>query len=139
MTMRLRILVAALAVALFALFTGGATAHAQGCGTITYVNTTPFQVTLCLFPSPPVPCVTVPPGATIVVPLIAPVVTSGVTSAGGINYTWQPNPFPPPPLWIPSVQLTTIPGPNLCYNVLWDPLTCTVTIQLAGPPPCLNP
>ncbi|MDB5033475.1 MAG: hypothetical protein JWQ98_716 [Chlorobi bacterium] len=135
----LRMFLAAVVVALFAMLGNPASTTAQPCGTITYVNTTGFNVTIGLWTAPAILPVGVPPGGRIIQPLPGPVNVMGVFGASGAAYPWAPNPFPPPPFWLSSVQLATAPPPNMCYNVFWDPATCTVTIVAFGPAPCVNP
>lgn len=129
---------ALIAIALFLAI--GTVAKAQPCttGALIVNNTSPFNITLCLVSVPVIPCVNVPPGLSAVVPIPNPTRITGVTSAGGFNYGWGPNPAPPPALALTSVAL---PPTGLCYDVTYDPATCTINVTLSGTgiPPCVNP
>lgn len=105
-------------------------------GTLTITNNCPFAVNLCLQSIPPIGCINVPPSLTIQVEgLPDPIRIVGVSSAGMKSYPFVARPAPPP-FWVPGIAL---PPTGQCCNVLYDPATCVITINPAGPPPCPNP
>jgi len=129
---------ALIAIALFLAI--GTVAKAQPCtaGAVTVNNNSPFNITLCLFATPVMPCISVPPGLGVAVPIPNPTKISGVTSAAGITYGWAANPTPPPPLILRSVALLPT---GFCFDVTYDPATCVINVTLSGTgaPPCINP
>jgi hypothetical protein len=124
-------------------FLAVAVCKAQPCnsGAINVSNASPLTVSVCLLPAPPPPgvppCFTnIPPGLSVGFPVPFGTPYTGIISATGANYFWRI--APPPPFVLTSVAL---PPTNQCFDVAYDPVTCTVTITLSGTgvPPCVNP
>jgi hypothetical protein len=141
MRVAVRFLCGAFIVLVLALFASAATVKAQApppCngGAITFNNPTAFPVNICLQTVPPMPCIFVPAGLAAIVPVPVPTNVVGILSTLGINYPFARNPFPPPGFWVPSVSL---PPTGNCFDVFYDPATCTVTVVFVGVPPCVNP
>lgn len=128
---------AAMIVALLFIVIGIA-ANAQPCttGTLVINNNSPLNINICVVAAPPIRCVFIPAGLAVAMPIANPTAVTGVTSSAGINYPWAPNPTPPPALAITSISL---PPTGFCFDVTYDPGTCTINVALAGPPPCVNP
>lgn len=130
-----RFLAAAIIVAAWLVFGMDMKAQLCNAGFVNINNPSPVTVTVCLIG---VGCRTIPPGLSV--GFAVPVGTNvpGVVGASGTPYGWAFNPAPPPPFIITSIAL---PPTNQCFDVTYDPLTCTATVTLSGTgaPPCVNP
>lgn len=137
MRKRLHILFAAIVVALLMMIADFNGAHAQPptCSTITFINTTGVQVTVCAWGSAVIPCATIPAGGTVNVTPFGPAIVNGVISISGVMYSWPAA----PPFCLNGVRFRTSPPPAQCFDICWDQTTCTATITAVNPPPCANP
>lgn len=135
MNMLTRILNAVMVVVAFAALATEAHAQFPTCnGTeIIIRNPTNFDALVCI---KQLDCYYVPAGTKLPVPVVPGTEVPGIYGAGNVTYTWEPNPFPPPALWIPSIQM--LPS-NRCFNVTYDEANCVIDLQLTFGPPCLNP
>ena len=136
----IRFLYGALIVVALVLVAGARRADAQppcNGGNLTVINTTPITVTIFLASTPGGPAITAGPFATVNTPVPNPINIFGIrNNIGGAWYPFAANPTAPPPYWVPSKGL--IPSGN-CFDIYYDPATCTITVKFASVPPCLNP
>lgn len=135
MKLSLRLLcMAAIALAVtFLAATSGA--RAQGfppcnASEITIKNTSDIPVLLCI---KMLSCYDVPANGGITVPVPPGTEIPGIYGSSNITQTWQPNPLPPPNLWIPSIAL--LPS-DRCFNIYFDESSCTIIIEQTIGPPC---
>lgn len=129
-----RLMSTAIAVLAFTAFATEARAQFPTCNgnQIIIRNPTNSDALVCI---KGLDCFYVKAGTKFPVPVIPGTQVPGIYGAASITYTWQPNPFPPPALWIPSINM--LPNNN-CFNVTYDQTNCVIDLQLV-PGPCLNP
>lgn len=111
------------------------------CPTVTITNNhaaCPATVSFNTIPIGAWPVVTVPPGASIILPVPATgVVVNSINTLGGNVIAFNPPVRPasvacgPDDWWIANVTLTPAavpPAPFCCFDVCADPCLCTITL-----------
>ncbi|HVZ41105.1 MAG TPA: hypothetical protein VHI13_17635 [Candidatus Kapabacteria bacterium] len=129
-----------------ALIAGTRTLSAQvawPCATITVTNNHAVaQIVVQFVTTPPgsIPPIGVAPGGSVISGVPPGTTINGIISAGGFFY-----PVTPPPSGAPCgptsgmVSHVTMPPNNACFDLCFDPSTCTLTCWPSKTPPACNP
>jgi len=136
MRMSTRFLVAAIVLIAAVTCTQAQPAPCPWPGPIAIVNNSTLNVTIDVRTTPQILSpIAVNSGATVNVPITVNTTVDGIVGKSGTFYPWI---APPPPPWrLSSVDLD---GSGSCYDVTYNPATCTITITMSTVgPPCTNP